>query len=79
MKIKDLKTKPPSELQKMLQKERANLRDLRFQVYSEQHKKVSDIKKTKRLIARILTLLNNKDLLQKDSRQTQVVGQENKK
>lgn len=63
MNFKDLKNKSLGELQKLLAEERARLRDLRFQVAAEQHKQVHELGKSRKTIARILTLLkqaNNK-------------------
>jgi len=58
MKIKELRNKSNAELEKLLMESRAKLRDMRFQVLSDQHKQVHEVKGLKLLIARILTLLN---------------------
>jgi ribosomal protein L29 len=58
MNIKDLQNKNEGELHKLLATERAKLRDLRFQVSSEQHKQVHDIRVIRKSIARIMTLLH---------------------
>lgn len=60
MKIKELKTKPEGELQRMLKEEREHLRGLRFDLASKKLKKVREARGSKRTIARILTLLNEK-------------------
>jgi len=60
MKIKELKQKTEAELQKLLQESREKLRELRFKIALKQFKKVMEIKNVKKLIARILTLLNIK-------------------
>lgn len=61
MKFKELKQKTEAELQKMLVELRDKLRDMRFKVSQRQLKKVRDIRKTKRTIARILTLLKERE------------------
>ncbi len=60
MKIKELKQKSEIELQKLLQESREKLRELRFKVALKQLKKVMKIRDVKKMIARILTLLNIK-------------------
>lgn len=57
MKIKELKIKSENELQALLRESREKLRDLRFKVAQRQLKNVRDVRKTKKLIAQILTLL----------------------
>jgi len=59
--MKDLQSKSKTELAKLLATEQAHLRDLRWQVSSDQHKKVRDVRVARKLIAQILTLLNNQD------------------
>jgi ribosomal protein L29 len=61
MNLKELKLKNTTELHKLLAEQRDYLRDLRFKDASKQLKKVRDIRATKMLISRILTLLNIKD------------------
>jgi ribosomal protein L29 len=58
MDIKDLQNKSEGELHKILAENRVKLRDLRFQVASEQHKQVHDVKILRNNIAQIMTLLN---------------------
>ena len=58
--LKELKKKGEPELQKLLQESRESLRDMRFKVSQRQLKKVRDVRKMKRYIARILTILNEK-------------------
>ena len=60
MKIKDLKDRPEIELKKLLSEKQALLREMNFKVSQRQLKKVREIRETKQIIARILTLLNNK-------------------
>lgn len=58
MKFKALSTKPSQELEILLKEWREKLCDLRFRVASKKIKKVRRIRKTKKDIARALTLLN---------------------
>lgn len=58
MKFEELKKLPKSELQKLLTDNRNRLKDLRFNLSFGKVKDISAIKKTKKLIARILTILN---------------------
>jgi len=60
MKFQELDQKSEAELQKMLVTLREKVRDLRFQVAARQHKDVRDIAETKKTIAQILTLLNQR-------------------
>ncbi len=59
MKITEFRQKPKSELQKSLQDSREKLRQLRFDLASGKVKNVREIRKIKKDIARILTILNN--------------------
>lgn len=58
MKIKELKDKSQDELIKTLKEKRETVRQLRFDISSKQIKNVRDIRKAKKDIARILTLIN---------------------
>lgn len=58
MTFEELKKLPKSELQKLLSDNRNRLKDLRFNLYFGKVKDMSEIKKTKKLIAQILTILN---------------------
>lgn len=60
MEFKDLKNKDINELQYMLAEQRESLRELRFKDSNKQLKNVREIRKTKKDIAKILTLLNYK-------------------
>ena len=60
MKVKDLREKTEKELRSLALQERENLRKLFFQISAGQLKDVSQVKKTKRLIAKILTILKEK-------------------
>jgi large subunit ribosomal protein L29 len=59
MKLKELKQKNKIELKKLLSESSDKLRDLRFRVASRQLKDVRQIRKVKKTIARILTILAN--------------------
>jgi large subunit ribosomal protein L29 len=58
MKAKELRQKPKNELQRLLQEDREKLRQLRFDLSAGKVKNVREIRKIKKDIARILTLLN---------------------
>lgn len=53
----DLRTKTAPELREQLSTERETLRELRFKISSDQHKDVRALRKARKTIARILTLL----------------------
>ncbi len=63
MEIKELRTKPEAELQKMLLELQDKLRDLRFKVGSEQVKNVREIREIRKTVAQIKTLLKEKLIL----------------
>jgi large subunit ribosomal protein L29 len=58
--FKQLKNLTVNELQKMLLEKREKLRNLRFDLNAGKIKNFSEIKKTKKDIAQILTLINQK-------------------
>lgn len=60
MKAKELRQKDKVELEKLLRESREKLRTLRFALQLKQSKNVREIRKTKKLIARILTILKEK-------------------
>ncbi len=60
MKYKELKQKSEAELKKTRLELSDKLRDLRFKVATKQVKNVREIRKIKKNIAQILTLLNQK-------------------
>ena len=60
MKIKELREKNEKELKAMLVESRGKLRQLKFELAARQMKNAKDIGKTKKEIARILTLLCQK-------------------
>ena len=57
MKTTELRQKSKSELQKLLQDNREKLRQLRFDLAAGKVKNVREIRKTKKDIARILTII----------------------
>ena len=61
MEIKELTTKTPAELNKLLVESQEKLRELRFKDSNKQLKNVRSIRVLKQEIARINTLLNKKD------------------
>jgi len=58
LEIQQLKTKPMPELTKQLEEYREKLRTLQFDLVQGKVKNVSEIKKIKKAIARILTIIN---------------------
>ncbi len=66
MKIKELREKSQTELEKILQDNREKLRQLRFDLVSGKVKNVREIRKIKKDIARILTLLNEQRTMSKE-------------
>lgn len=63
MKIKDLRTKPEVELQKLLAKAREEQREIRFKVSQRQHKNYRQLKEKKKVVAQVLTVMREKRLL----------------
>lgn len=61
MKSKELKQKSKKELQRLLQEDREKLRQLRFDLSAGKVKNVREIRKIKKDIARIMTMLNIKN------------------
>ena len=59
MKISELRKKPKGELQKIEKDNRERLRLLRFNLASAKLKNVREIRKVRKEIARILTLLKS--------------------
>jgi len=57
MKIKDLRVKDKKELESLLLESRGKLRDLRFKVSSKQEKGVRELRKLKKSIAQLLTII----------------------
>ena len=63
MELKELRNKPAAELQRLLKLYREQSRDLRFKISAKQHKDVRELRDTKKLIARILTVLKEKEVI----------------
>lgn len=61
MRYNELEQKSNEELNTLLAGLREKLRDSRFKVFSRQHKDVRDIRETRKSIANILTLLNQRE------------------
>ena len=61
MDFKELKTKMPAELHRLLAAGRDKWRELRFKDSNKQLKNVREIRSLKKEIAQILTLLNKKE------------------
>jgi len=76
MELKELKKKKESDLHKILAESRDKLRDLRFKDASKQLKDVRQIRKIRVMIARILTLLNERKIKQESKK---AIKQESKK
>ena len=62
MELKEIRKKGDEELTKILAEQREKLREFRFKVSTKHHKIVSDVKKVKRTISRILTVLQERKL-----------------
>lgn len=60
MEISELKNKEASELQKLLEEKKEHLRQLRFDLVSGKVKNISDLRNTRKDIARISTMMNKK-------------------
>ena len=58
MELKELANQSLKDLQDQLALERDRLRELRFKDSNKQLKNVRELRQTKRLIARILTMIN---------------------
>lgn len=66
MKIEELRSKKIDELQTLLREREENLNDLRFKVSVNQLKTVNEISDTRKMIAKILTILKEKQLNNKE-------------
>ena len=60
MKVSELRQKSEDELKKILEESREKLRDLRFDIQTKQLKNVRELRKIKKLIAQVLTILKEK-------------------
>ena len=70
MEFKELKNKSLKELNELLKKNREVLRDLRFKVSAKQLKNIKEISQVKKVIARILTLINKQQEVVKTGEET---------
>ena len=61
MNAKELKEKSTEELKKMLTEARENIFNLNLEKFSRKLKNVTEISKTRHLIARILTILHERE------------------
>lgn len=61
MKITEIKQKPKKELRRILHESQEKLRQLRFDLSAGKVKNVREIRKIKKDIARILTIICQKD------------------
>jgi ribosomal protein L29 len=59
-KYQELEKKSEAELHKILDESREHLRDLRFKVGSKQLKNIAEIRRTRKTIAQILFILNQR-------------------
>lgn len=60
MDFKDLQNKNERDLHELLSEKRNELREMKFKISGKQMKNLSGVKKNKKIVARILTLLNKK-------------------
>lgn len=60
---KDIRKKSPAELQTLLAELRDKLRDVRFKVSQFQYKNFNDLKDIKRDIARVKTVMKERELV----------------
>lgn len=58
MNVKDLKQLTKAELLTRAAELRGDIRDLRFTITTRQHAKVRDLRKAKKELAQVLTILN---------------------
>ena len=63
MDLKEIRKKSTGELQKQLRLYREQMRDLRFKIEAKQHKDVRELRETRKIIARILTVMKEKQIL----------------
>ncbi|MDP3771674.1 MAG: 50S ribosomal protein L29 [bacterium] len=62
MDIQEMRTKSEPELRELLREQRTHLEDLRFRASARELKNVHEIAQTRRLIARMLTVLHERAL-----------------
>ena len=61
MDFKELKNKKEKDLEKLIEEKRERIRQLRFAIASGKVKNVREMRNLRKDIARILTILNNKE------------------
>ncbi|NCO23401.1 50S ribosomal protein L29 [bacterium (Candidatus Moisslbacteria) CG12_big_fil_rev_8_21_14_0_65_36_11] len=59
LRAKEIRLKTKEELKRLLEESQDKLRNLRFSITLKQSKNVREIRKTKKLIAQIKTILKN--------------------
>lgn len=79
MKIKEIREKSESQLQKMLSELRNKLREVRFKVASKQHKNYKELREIKQAIARVLTVINERRLAHLGSKGQEIAEVQKKK
>ena len=60
MKAKELREQSEKQLQILIKESKEKLKNLRFSIANKQIKDYSDIKKTRKIIARVMTVLKEK-------------------
>lgn len=60
MELKEIKTKSDKDLKKAVLEIQEKLRDLRFKDANKQLKNIREIRKNKKIVSRILTVLNSR-------------------
>lgn len=65
MKLKELIEKNNEELNRILKESRDKLRESRFKVASRQLKNVREIRKIKKIVIRVLTILSSREKIVK--------------
>ena len=68
MKIKELLAKDEKALQKLLVETKAKLVKERFKIASKETNNVAEVNKNRREIARIMTIIREKEILQAESK-----------
>ena len=63
MKLKEIRLKSDDEITKILAEKRDNARELKFKITSKQHKNHHDLKQARHDIARMLTVMKERQLI----------------
>lgn len=69
MKVKDLRQKTSEELKKMLAEKQEELLNLRFEIANRKLKDFSRVEKGRKMIARILTIVRERELQEGTAKQ----------